>query len=86
MKTCFDTFLEAVSQSSDPEDVLGGDYLVLPPMEEFADYWCAPTNVLTFACMGCDGVHYAIVKIDGRIQDDSPVIHVSPMVRRQGSP
>ena len=29
--------------------------------------------------MGCDGVHYAILAIDGAIIDDSPVIHVSPM-------
>jgi hypothetical protein len=29
--------------------------------------------------MGCDGVHYAILKIDGEIRDDSPVIQVSPV-------
>ena len=29
--------------------------------------------------MGVDGVHYAILKIDGAITDESPVIHVSPM-------
>jgi hypothetical protein len=28
--------------------------------------------------MGVDGVHYAILKIDGEIRDDSPVIQVSP--------
>jgi hypothetical protein len=34
---------------------------------------------VTFAAMGVDGVHYAILKIDGQVRDDSPVVHVSPM-------
>jgi hypothetical protein len=79
MNTCFDTFVDAVSNSSDRKGILGGDFLVVPPKEEFAAYWCEPTNVLTFASMGVDGVHYAIVKIDSSIEEDSPVIHISPM-------
>ncbi|WP_145177990.1 hypothetical protein [Gimesia aquarii] len=36
-------------------------------------------NAVVFACMGCDGVHYAILKIDGEIRDHSPVIQIGPM-------
>ena len=43
------------------------------------DYWATPENAVVFACMGCDGVHYAILKIDGEICDDSPVIQIGPM-------
>src|SRR5438132_1061583 len=77
--TYFDTFLDAVRRCPESHGVLGEEYLVLPPKERWADYSCEPRNVLTFAKMGVDGVHYAIVKIDSEIRDDSPVIHVSPM-------
>jgi hypothetical protein len=29
--------------------------------------------------MGVDGVHYAILKLDGAVRANSPVVHVSPM-------
>jgi hypothetical protein len=29
--------------------------------------------------MGVDGVHYAILMVNGSVTDESPVIHVSPM-------
>jgi len=29
--------------------------------------------------MGVDGVHYAVLELEGRITDDSPVIQVAPM-------
>lgn len=79
MATYFDAFLGAVQQCPDPGGVLGEDYLVLPPSECWAPYWCEPRNAVTFAQMGVDGVHYAILKINGEVRDDSPVIHISPM-------
>ena len=49
-----------------------------PPSEDFG-YQSTPKNAITFANMGVDGVHYAILKLEGAIRDDSPVIQVSPM-------
>jgi hypothetical protein len=75
----FDVFLDAVKKSPDADDIFGFNPLVVPPAECWVEYWCEPLNVLTFAHMGVDGVHFALVKIDGRVRDDSPVIQISPM-------
>ncbi|MEZ6134957.1 MAG: hypothetical protein R3C53_08620 [Pirellulaceae bacterium] len=46
---------------------------------EVVDYWATPQNAVVFGWMGVDGVHYAILKIDGQIRDESPVIQIGPM-------
>jgi hypothetical protein len=76
--TDFDVYLKAVSSCPEPQGILGEEWLEIPPIESYG-YQCEPRNSLTFATMGCDGVHYAILKIDGKICDDSPVITISPM-------
>ncbi|HEY2527733.1 MAG TPA: hypothetical protein VGJ20_07235 [Xanthobacteraceae bacterium] len=76
--TLFDTFVRAVARAADRRGVLGDDEIVFPPEPDFG-YGSTPRNALTFAMMGCDGVHYAILKIEGAVTDESPVIHVSPM-------
>jgi hypothetical protein len=78
--TYFDTFVRAVENTPKRErlGVLGEDYLVFPPQTDYG-YEATPRNALTFANMGVDGVHYAILKIDGEVSDESPVIHVGPM-------
>lgn len=78
--TCFETFVRAVEKTPERErdGVLGEDELVFPPRLDYG-YDATPRNALTFACMGVDGVHYAILTIDGAVSDESPVIHVSPM-------
>jgi hypothetical protein len=76
--TAFDTFLTALSKATNLEGVLGEEYVDYPPTED-VHYATTPLNAVVFGWMGCDGVHYAILKIDGEIRDDSPVIHVSPM-------
>jgi hypothetical protein len=79
--TYFDTFVRAVANAGD-HDVLGDDELVFPPVAHYDsiyDYDSTPRNAVIFGAMGVDGVHYAILKIDGAITDFSPVIHVSPM-------
>jgi len=58
--------------------VLDGDDVLVPPVEDFG-YPSTPRNALTFASMGVDGVHYAVLKRGGMVRDDSPVIQVSPM-------
>src|SRR5262245_10253220 len=79
-ETYFDTFVRAVENTPKRErlGVLGNDYLVFPPQADFG-YEATPRNALTFGNMGVDGVHYAILKIDGEVSDESPVIHVGPM-------
>jgi hypothetical protein len=78
--TYFDTFVRAVENTPKRErlGVLGDDYLVFPPQTDYG-YEATPRNALTFANMGVDGVHYAILIIDGEVSDESPVIHVGPM-------
>ena len=74
----FDQFMKAVEAEPDRYGVLGGCEALCPPIEN-PGYECWPTNAVAFGAMGVDGVHYAIVKIDGRIRDDSPVVQISPM-------
>ena len=76
--THFDIFMKAFAALDDHSRVLDGDHILCPPSEDFG-YQSTPQNALTFASMGCDGVHYAILKRDGLVQDDSPVVQVSPM-------
>lgn len=76
--THFETFVRAVENAGDRFGVLGDDALIIPPDPDYG-YASTPRNAVTFSAMGVDGVHYAILKIDGAVTDESPVIHVSPM-------
>jgi hypothetical protein len=78
MTTAFLTFLRAVSATNDRDGILGSNYLVYPPTPDFG-YDATPRNALTFAAMGVDGVHYAIVTTRGVTDDASPVIEICPM-------
>ena len=82
IETCrmnaFNVFLTALSRAGDLEGVLGEECVEYPPSEN-VDYWATPENAVVFGWMGVDGVHYAILKIDGQIQDNSPVIQICPM-------
>ena len=42
-------------------------------------YWCTPTNSLTFATTGGDGVHYGFVAVNGEFTDFSPIVMTVPM-------
>ena len=74
----FQRFLAAAGAWDDPFDTLDGDALVNPPVDDFG-YLNTPANSLTFLTMGVDGVHTAILKRDGVVREDSPVIYISPM-------
>ena len=76
--TAFDTFLSALSDATTLVGVLGDECLEYPP-NEHVDYWATPENAVVFGWLGCDGVHYAILKVGGQIHDSSPVIQISPM-------
>jgi hypothetical protein len=76
--THFDIFMKAFAVLDERSRVLDGDCVLCPPSEDFG-YQSTPKNALTFASLGCDGVHYAILKRDGLVRDDSPVVQVSPM-------
>ncbi len=76
--TSFDTFLLALSQATDRDGVLGEEELQYPPKDD-VDYEATPQNAVVFGWMCIDGVHYAILKIDGVIRDESPVIQIGPM-------
>lgn len=78
--TYFDTFIHAI-ENTPPRHrrgVLGDDEIVFPPHPDYG-YEATPRNALTFGAMGVDGVHYAILRINGEVTDESPVIHVGPM-------
>ncbi len=76
--TSFEIFLQALGQATNRDGVLGEECLEYPPQEN-VDYEDTPENAVVFGWMGVDGVHYAILKIEGAIRNESPVIHVSPM-------
>ncbi len=76
--TYFETFINAFAQLSEPLRVLDGNAVLCPPLEDYGSQ-STPENAITFAEMGVDWVHYAILKLEGAVRDDSPVIQVSPM-------
>jgi len=76
--THFETYLHALDACADPQGVLGEEWVLHPPNPDYG-YESTPRNALTFGRMGVDGVHYAILKIKGVVEDDSPVIQVCPM-------
>ena len=76
--TAFETFTAALARSKDRRGIFGGDEAVFPPSENVG-YDSTPRNAVTFAQMGVDGVHYAVLKLAGVVRDQSPVIQVSPM-------
>ena len=76
--TYFRTFIDAFDAVDQTSRQLEGDDVLCPPSEDFG-YQSTPKNALTFASMGVDGVHYAILRLEGQVRDDSPVIQVSPM-------
>jgi hypothetical protein len=78
MRTHFDAFMDAFAAMDAHSRLLGGDEVLCPPRSD-VDYQSTPRNALTFGWMGVDGVHYAILKLDGAVRDDSPVVQVSPM-------
>ncbi len=76
--TAFESFLTALSNATNIDDVLGDECVEYPPDEQVG-YWATPLNAVVFGWMGVDGVHYAILKIDGQILEESPVIQIGPM-------
>ena len=78
MKTSFEIFLTALRNATSLDGVLGEECVEFPPSDE-VDYWATPRNAVVFGWMGVDGVHYAILKIDGQIREESPVIQIGPM-------
>ena len=76
--TAFGVFLTALGNAAERDGVLGDECVEYPPSEE-VDYWATPLNAVVFGWMGVDGVHYALLKVDGEIRDSSPVIQIGPM-------
>ncbi len=76
--TYFETYLQALDACADVQGALGEEWVVHPPNPDYG-YESTPRNAMTFACMGVDGVHYAILAIDDGITDESPVIQICPM-------
>lgn len=73
----FQTFLDAYAATEEPERRLGDEQVLSPPLD--LGYDATPLNGVTFAAMGVDGVHWAMLTTEGQVRDDSPVVHVSPM-------
>jgi hypothetical protein len=53
-----------------------GLILELPPVE--GHYWCTPTNAITFASTGGDGVHYSYMKDFDSSDGKLPIIMTLP--------
>lgn len=78
MATAFEIFTRALSEATSVVGALGDELVVFPPDAHYG-YHCTPANALTFGRMGVDGVHYAVLTIEGEVCDYSPVIQISPM-------
>lgn len=76
--THFETYLQALDVCGDPQGVLDKEFVLHPPNPDYP-YDATPRNALTFGVMGVDGVHYAILKVNGILDDNSPVIQICPM-------
>jgi hypothetical protein len=78
--TDFDTFLHAIGRLTEEQRriVLRDENVIYPPNENLG-YESTPKDAVAFGAMGVDGVHYLILKRNGQITDESPVIHFSPM-------
>jgi hypothetical protein len=74
----FQIFLDAIEKCSNREGILGEEDLVFPPTVDSL-YAATPRNAVTFGQMGVDGVHFTILRVDGEIDNNSPVIQVGPM-------
>lgn len=51
--------------------------ILLAPPRNYG-YWCTPSNALTFAITGGDGVHYSLLAIGDEFTDFSPVVMTVP--------
>jgi hypothetical protein len=76
--TYFETYLDALDACPDYQGILGDEFVIHPPTSD-CGYESTPPNALVFGCMGVDGVHYAILTIDGIVSDESPVLQICPM-------
>ena len=47
--------------------------ILLGRLQSF-DYWCTPSNSITFATTGGDGVHYGLLDIGSGFSNESPVV------------
>ncbi len=53
--------------------------LILLKKLECWGYWCTPTNTISFATTGGDGVHFGFLCAnDGKPSDDSPIVMTLP--------
>jgi len=65
-------FQTSVGAAFDPCGLI----LEMPPIEQH--YWCTPTNVVTFASTGGDGVHYSYLKDFDSFNGTLPIIMTLP--------
>jgi hypothetical protein len=70
---------EGSRTNTDPLSVFDPIGLILVrPLKNF-EYESTPTNSLTFANTGGDGVHYSLIILKNKISTDSPVVMTVPM-------
>jgi len=51
--------------------------ILLKDIQNFG-YWCTPTNTLTFATTGGDGVHFSFLSDDEAVDDNCPIVMTIP--------
>ena len=55
-----------------------GLLLELPPVTNWCDYWCTPSNVVTFAHTGGDSVHYSYLRDASFAEGVCPIVMTMP--------
>lgn len=78
--TDFEVFLQAIGRLNEEQrnSVMGSECVIYPPVEDLG-YDSTPNGAVAFGAMGVDGIHYLVLKVDGKVTDLSPVIYFSPM-------
>lgn len=74
----FEFFVKASKEFADEIGFLDGDYFIFP-LENDYGYDATPKNSLTFQSMGVDGVHICLIETNGKFDENSIVVQVSPM-------
>lgn len=68
--------LNATDDWSETFDPIG---LILRAPPQHGGHWCTPTNSISFATTGGDGVHYSWVTLPDRDPDFCPIVMTVPM-------
>jgi hypothetical protein len=73
------TGLDWGAEGSDGNEFFDPIGLILHLPRKRREYWCTPTNSVSFASTGGDGTHFGVLRVGSLALDHSPVVMTVPM-------